>query len=185
MTEQITTNNDAPGDVSVQLSYPHSNIDGRYAQLTVIDRVSGVQIVRATLGPDELMQFMAHSSVHLSGAVLPQRPELIGRRQQITGTNLGRDSVVTPDEVRDEYLAAGWESVQIQRTNFGHRVVARRWITDGEHATTPAAPLADDPAAVEVVENWLANPARPSGPAYASARDLLSRIDAARAAEGK
>lgn len=130
MTEQIVSPDDAPGDVSIQLSYPTSNIDGRYAQLTVIDRVSGVQIVQVTFRPEELVEFMAHTSVKVSGAVLPKRPELIGRRQQITGTSLRRDSVVTPEEVRDEYLAAGWESVQIQRTNSGHRVVARRWVAD-------------------------------------------------------
>lgn len=130
MPEQIVMSDDAPGDVSVQLSYPTSNTDGRRAQLTVIDRMSGVRIVEVTFSPEQLMELMAHTAVVVSGAVLPKRPELIGRRQQITGTTLARDSVATPEEVRDEYLAAGWESVQIHRTNRGARVTARRWVAD-------------------------------------------------------
>ncbi|TDC26877.1 hypothetical protein E1211_29720 [Micromonospora sp. 15K316] len=132
MSEQITTTDAAPGDVSVQFSFPVSNTEGRYAQLAVTDRMSGVQIVRVNLSPEELVEFLAHTSVRLSGAVLPKRPELIGRRQQTTGTSLRHGADHTPEQVRDEYLAAGWESVQIQTTNYGHRVVARRWVTDDQ-----------------------------------------------------
>ncbi len=51
---------------------------------------------------------------------------------------------------------------------------ARKAITGKE-----AQPLAGNPAVTDAVETWLASPRRPSGPVYASAQDLLARIDAA------
>lgn len=49
---------------------------------------------------------------------------------------------------------------------------------------TVALPLTGNPAVLNAVQKWLADPNRPSGPVYDSARDLLARIDAAITGKG-
>ncbi|MFY1686541.1 hypothetical protein [Plantactinospora sp. WMMB782] len=137
MTEQTDTeiraSDAAPGDVLLQLSYPQSS-DGQRARLTITDQMSDVVLASVNLTAEQLMSFMSTTATRVGGAHLPRRPELIGRRQETTKTNVDRNSDRTAEQVRDEYIAAGWESVQIQSTNFGCRVVARRWVADDDMA---------------------------------------------------
>ncbi len=49
----------------------------------------------------------------------------------------------------------------------------------GTVPTTTALPLSDNTAVLDAVQTWLADPHRPNGAVYYSARDLLARIDAA------
>ncbi|MEV2239568.1 hypothetical protein [Micromonospora sp. NPDC049891] len=76
------------------------------------------------------------------------------------------------DEMVDEHISnaggGGWHIEDPDDYN-----------TVGSTPTKVELPLADHPAVVAAVEAWLSNPQRPSGPVYASARDLLARIDAA------
>lgn len=117
-----------PGDVLVQLSFPYSNIDGRYVSLAITDRTSGLPLVEVPMTAEQFMDVMSHTATRVSGATLPARPERIGKRMVVDTTSLGRSPERTPEQVRDAYLADGWDVADVRRTNFGHQVVARRWI---------------------------------------------------------
>jgi hypothetical protein len=130
MNDNITASDATPGDVLIQLSYPQSTLDGQRARIVITDQMSGLPLAAVDLTPEQLMSFMSATGTQVSGAVLPKRPELIGRRRQATSTSLGRNDDRTPEQIRDAYLADGWETADIQPTNYGTRVVARRWVTD-------------------------------------------------------
>lgn len=126
----INTSDAKPGEVLIQISHPHSNVDGRYAQLSIRDSTSGQRLIDVRLTAEQFLDLMSATSVRVQGAQLPTHPERIGKRSQNVTTSLGREAKQTPEQVRDAYLADGWESVRIDKTNFGHRVVAYRWIED-------------------------------------------------------
>ncbi|MEU3452232.1 hypothetical protein ABZ671_01115 [Micromonospora sp. NPDC006766] len=125
-----------PGDVSVQLSYPYNSHTGRRGHLTVTDRMSGLTLVEVDLTAGQVMDLMAHTSVRVSGATLPARPDLIGKRMETDSTTVGHNDERDPEQVRVGYLVAGWDTAQVRRTNSGHQVTARRWVDpaagDGE-----------------------------------------------------
>ena len=95
--------------------------------------MSGTVLIQVDLNPAQYMRILASGVVPVSGARLPARAELIGRRMETTTTNIphARDAA-DAERVRDKYLADGWEQVSIDRTNFGRRVRAYRWVADEE-----------------------------------------------------
>lgn len=136
--DSVFTREYSAGDVSIRLAYPTfmgSDRGKKAAHLEVIDEASGQLIVDMELNPDQLMDLMSGSSTHVSGATLSSKPERLGRRAQTTSTNVfGFDPEVADraQTVKAEYLAAGWEVVDVRQTNFGRRVAARRWLPAGE-----------------------------------------------------
>ncbi|MFY1595528.1 hypothetical protein [Micromonospora sp. WMMD737] len=122
------------GDVSVQLSYPHNSHTGRRGQLTVTDRMSGLVLVDVELTAEQVMDLMAHTPVRVSGATLPVRPDRIGKRMHVDSTAIGHNDPRDPEQVRADYLAAGWDAASVRRTNAGQQVVAYRWAADDASA---------------------------------------------------
>lgn len=139
----INTSDGKRGDVSVRLGFPTGTAGKRRATLEVTCRASNTTILEVDLSPEALMELMGGGDPVLSGARLPVHPERIGRRSQNTSTDithaaLSNDRAVRSGNQFDElakaratqYLAEGWEEVRIDRTNYGRRVVAYRWIDD-------------------------------------------------------
>lgn len=124
----INTSAAAPGEVVLQISHPRSNTDGHSAELTIRDGASGLTIVRVRLNAEQFLDLMASTSVRVEGADLPAHPERIGKLSQNVSTTIRNGDPRTPEQVRDDYLTDGWDAVRIDRTNYGHRVVAYRWI---------------------------------------------------------
>ena len=125
------------GDVLITVTYPQGGGEVRHATLRVEDQMSGITLVQVDLTPEQYMRILASGAVPVSGARLPARPELIGRRMENTATSIRNGAVdtdidVEAQRVRDQYLADGWEQVSIDKTNFGRRVRAYRWVTDEE-----------------------------------------------------
>lgn len=127
------------GDVLITLTYPHGGGDTR-AALRVEDSMSGEMLVEIDLNPEQFLRVMASGATRVHGAQLPRHPERIGSRMQNTSTNIGHsvdDKDAEAERVRAQYLAEGWERVRIDRTNFGRRVVAYRWIADEPESALP------------------------------------------------
>jgi hypothetical protein len=133
--DHINTSDAEIGDVLVTITYPQGGNRGAYATLRIEDRLSGQALVQVDLDPEQFMRAIGSGTVYVSGAQLPAHPERIGRRMQNTSTGIhshadGADAEA--EQVRDAYLADGWEKVSIDRTNFGRRVRAYRWIAAEE-----------------------------------------------------
>lgn len=127
---QIHTSNANPGDISIQVSYPTGMDGDRVVRLEITDRMSGQALVRAALTSAQFTEILSATGTVVSGAVLPVHPERIGKRMQNVSTNIKHGDDREAEAVRDAYLADGWETARIDRTNFGRRVVAYRWISD-------------------------------------------------------
>lgn len=129
-----------PGDVAVRLSFPirtGMGADKRpFANLRITDEVSGQVIVEVELNAEEFTGMVGGVAAHVSGAYITTHPERIGKRSQNHSTDLcyadvtGGDDAVDAEAlaVRTRYLTDGWQSVRVDRTNYGRRVVAYRWI---------------------------------------------------------
>jgi hypothetical protein len=130
MSTEMHTSDANPGDVLIQLSYPSDNHGNRDAELTIRDQMSGQTVIKVRLSANELMDVMSTTGTHVGGATLAVHPERLGKRAQNVSTSLRHGDERTPEQVRDAYLKEGWESVRIDKTNYGHRVVAYRWIED-------------------------------------------------------
>lgn len=131
---EINTSDAQHGDVLVTITYPQGGGSAR-ATLRVEDQMSGETLVQVDMTPDQFMRAVASGTVPVSGARFPARPERVGRRMQNTSTNINshaESAHAEAERVRDAYLADGWEEVSIDRTNFGRRVRAYRWIADEE-----------------------------------------------------
>jgi hypothetical protein len=131
---EINTSDAQHGDVLVTITYPQGGGSAR-ATLRVEDQMSGETLVQVDMTPDQFMRAVASGTVPVSGARFPARPERVGRRMQSTSTNINshaESAHAEAERVRDAYLADGWEEVSIDRTNFGRRVRAYRWIADEE-----------------------------------------------------
>lgn len=126
----IYTSDAKPGDVLIQLTHPRSNTGSNRADLTIRDQMSGQTLIHVSLSAEQFLDLMSSTGTLVSGAHLPVHAERIGKRSQNVSTTLSHGSELTAEQVRDDYLAEGWESVRIDRTNFGKRVVAYRWIND-------------------------------------------------------
>jgi hypothetical protein len=126
----IRTSDAQPGDIMILLTYPRSSSEGKRARLEITDEMSRETLLSVELAPEQLMDMMSSTGVRVSGAQLPHSVERIGKRSQTTSTVIGRRDELSPEQVRDAYLAAGWETVDIRKTNYGHHVVARRWVRD-------------------------------------------------------
>lgn len=127
-TPEIRRSDANPGDVLISLTHGRSNVAENYVRLEVTDQMSGVVLVRATLDAHQFADIMGSVGTVVSGAAIPTSPERIGRRRENTSVSVGRG--VDPEPVRAELEAEGWESIRVDPTNFGHRVVAYRWIAD-------------------------------------------------------
>jgi len=130
---EINTSDAQHGDVLVSITYPQGGSGGARATLRVEDRMSSETLVQVELSAEQFMRIVASGSTYVVGARLPDHPERIGRRMQNTSTDIrshadGADAEA--ERVRDQYLAEGWEGTHIDRTNFGRRVRAYRWIAD-------------------------------------------------------
>lgn len=124
---EIRTTDAAPGDVLIQLSYPHG--DGvQRVDLTLRDQVSGQIVAAVQMTPTEWTAILSTVGTVVSGVRLPIHPERIGRRMRHASVLVPPDR--TAAEVQGDFLAEGWESVTVERTNRGQRVVARRWVAD-------------------------------------------------------
>ncbi|RKR92716.1 hypothetical protein BDK92_7194 [Micromonospora pisi] len=137
---KIYTSDAEPGDVLIQLSYPTSNLDDAgIAELGVTDRMSGQALVRVRMNAEQFLGVMSNTGTVVGGAVVPVHPERIGKRSQHTSTAIARNSDLDPEQVKADYLANGWDTVRISKTNSGQQVSATRWVTDGPEpvATTP------------------------------------------------
>lgn len=142
---KIYTPDTKRGDVQVQLSYPTrtglgvADEDRRIAALTITDRTSGQILVSLELTAAEYLSIMSSTGTTVSGAALPARPERIGRRRQNTSTDIPRgypgDTDARIAEVVAEYQAEGWET-EVRRQNYGHSVIARRWVDDEGNPVT-------------------------------------------------
>lgn len=118
------------GDVLITITYPQS---GGGATLRIEDQMSGTHLIRVDLTPKQYMDMLRSTGVAVSGARLPARPELIGRRMENTHTDIRHSHVdidAAAERERDQYLADGWAQVSIDKTNFGRRVRAYRWVTE-------------------------------------------------------
>lgn len=138
MTENIYTSDAEPGEVLITLTHPHG-AGTRRATLHIVDSRSGERLVEVDLTPEQFMAVMSSSATRVTGAQLPVHPERIGKRSQNVSTNIrshGEDIDAEAEKVRAAYLTDGWETVRIDRTNFGRRVVAYRWIDDDLPAAT-------------------------------------------------
>lgn len=129
-SRDINTSDAAPGDVLISLTHPRSFDGGRRVDLEIRDQMSGQTVIRVSMLPEEFAEVMSSTGTCVGGAAFTPHPERLGRRSQNTSTVVRYDSDRTPEQVRDDYLAAGWEQVRVDRTNYGHRVVAYRWIDD-------------------------------------------------------
>lgn len=129
--EHIHTSDAEPGDVLISLTHPRG--DGvSQVRLSISDQRSGQTLIEVDLTAEEFASIMSSTGTRVSGARLPRHPERLGRRAENTMTTVpnGDDVDGRAEKVKADYLAAGWESVRIDRTNFGRRVVAYRWIDD-------------------------------------------------------
>jgi hypothetical protein len=138
---EIRTSGGKPGDVEVRLSFPTViGVVGAdrhpTARLVVTDEASRMTIVEVEIPAAELMQMIAGGGARVSGAYVTSHGARLGKSQQNTSTDLiteyGVDVDAAAAEQEASYLAAGWEVVRIDRTNFGRRVVAYRWVDAGE-----------------------------------------------------
>lgn len=131
----IHTSPDEVGDVLITITYPQGGGEAR-ATLRVEDQMSSEVLVQVDLDPAQFMRAIGSGAVPVKGARLPAHPERIGRRMQNTSTNVslsgaaGQDLDAEAEKIRQEYLADGWEKVTVDRTNYGRRVRAYRWVAD-------------------------------------------------------
>lgn len=141
MSEKINTSSGERGDIAIRLSFPTRTGMGvdktPFANLVVTDVPSGTVIVEAEIPADQFTAMLGGSQAALTGAFLANAENLarVGKRSQNTSTDIrhadgphGADLDAMASVVKSDYLADGWESVRIDRTNFGRRVVAYRWI---------------------------------------------------------
>lgn len=135
MTERNTyTGRGKRGDVQISLTFPKG---GTRATLRVEDVPSGETLVEVDLDPEQFISIMSNTVTTVTGGFVTSHPERIGQRRQNTSAEVrtvGRsaDLDAEANRQRDEFLAEGWESVRIDKTNYGRRVVAYRWISDEE-----------------------------------------------------
>lgn len=127
---QINTSDADPSDIFIQISYPSTMNGERIVRLEITDRMSRQPLVRVSLTPAQFTDVLSSIGTVVSGADLPPHPERIGKRMQNASTSIKHGDDRNPETVRDAYLAAGWETARIDRTRFGKRVVAYRWISD-------------------------------------------------------
>lgn len=127
-TAQIYTSDATPGDVLISLTHGRSNHDENFVRLEVTEQMSGVVLVRVNLDAKQFTDIMGSVGTIVAADFLPGRPERIGRRRENTSVSLRSDA--DPESARARFEADGWESVRIDRTNFGYRVVAYRWVAE-------------------------------------------------------
>lgn len=132
---EIHTTDGERGDVRVELHFPTgygANYDkAPTAHLTITDTPSRQVLVKLSLSAGQFTQMLGGSAIQTHASVLVPQPDRVGKRSQNTSTDIEglRDSIDAEAEaVKERYLAEGWEVVRIDRTNFGRRVVAYRWI---------------------------------------------------------
>lgn len=130
--EKFYTSDGKAGDVQISLTYPSSNRDGKRASLEITERISGETIAAIELNAEQLMDLMSSTSLSVSDARLPLHPHRLGKVAQNTSTRIERGSSLDPEKVRDDYLSNGWETAEVRKTNYGHNVMARRWIAAEE-----------------------------------------------------
>lgn len=130
----INTSDAQHGDILISLTHPRGgDATGRRITLRVQDERSGETLVDVELNADQFADVIASTVTRVSGARLAVHPERIGRQMQNTSVDirtLGNEADALAEVARDRFLAEGWEQVQVDRTNFGRRVRAYRWIDD-------------------------------------------------------
>lgn len=128
----IYTSDAERGEVLITLTHPRGGGDRRVT-LRVEDSMSGQMLVEVDLTPDQFADIISASATRVTGATLTAHPHRIGRRSQNTSTDIrhyGDALDAEAKRISNAYLADGWEATRIDRTNFGRRVVAYRWIDD-------------------------------------------------------
>jgi hypothetical protein len=130
MNDNIHTTDAKPGEVLASLTHTRGNDGSHTVRLSVQDMVSGQRLVSLELTPEIFAELMSGTSVRVPGAALPSHPHRLGKRMQNTAMSIGHKDGTSPEEVKAAFEAEGWEQVRIDRTNFGHRVVAYRWVED-------------------------------------------------------
>lgn len=141
MSEKINTRSGERGDITVRLSFPTRMGIGAdktpFANLVVTDVPSGTVIVEAEIPADQFTGMLGGSQATLTGAFLASPANLarVGKRSQNTSTDIRHADVSVAADldvmalaVEADYLANGWETVRTDKTNYGRRVVAYRWI---------------------------------------------------------
>lgn len=131
---EIYTSEGNPGDVLIHLTYPSSSTGEATARLSIEDQMSSQVVVRVELNADQLLSLMRSAGTYVSGAQFAARLDLVGKRRQNTSVSVMGQGDGDIDERAAKVasgLAAEWQHVRIDRTNFGRRVVAYRWIEDG------------------------------------------------------
>lgn len=129
---RINTSDAAKGEVLVHLTHLRSH-DGNHVSLVIRDQRSGETVIDINLTPAEFTDILSSTATRISGAFITPNPQHLGKRMQNTSVDIrtfGGDLETRTETARADYLATGWERVRVDRTNFGRRVVAYRWIDD-------------------------------------------------------
>lgn len=132
-----------PGDISVNLTFPsffggsiaerERDSNERAVHIEISDGPSRGRIVDFYLSAAQFTDLMRGGNVRVQGAWLPtgEAAARLGRTQRTATTELHSAAVDNLDDaarrVTVDYLAAGWETVDARKTNYGRLVVARRW----------------------------------------------------------
>jgi hypothetical protein len=132
--DRVYTSESLPGEVLVFLTHPRSNDGTRTIHLKVEEQMSGMTVLEIAMTPEQFADVLASTGTNIPGARLPQHPERLGKRMQTASTALPRTDPRDPEQVVAAYLADGWETASSRATNYGHLVVARRWIADEAEA---------------------------------------------------
>lgn len=135
-TEDRNISKGNPGDVSVQLGFPTSHgtngDEPQRAHLELTDRPSNTVVADLYLTAEQFMGLMSGSTAHATGAFVVRKPGRIGFRAENASVQVPygaeRNGEARAMEIAAEFMATGWETTEVRRTNSGHLVVARRWV---------------------------------------------------------
>lgn len=131
-TNDIHTNDSLPGEVTISLSYPRGGGVPDQARLHVEESISGQCLIGVTLTADQFLSLLSGTVLRVTGATITATPERIGKRMQNISVPIrhgdAADIDADAERAKAMYLADGWHAVRIDRTNFGRRVVAYRWV---------------------------------------------------------
>jgi hypothetical protein len=131
-----------PGTVEVRLAFLQrtgvGTDRGPVVSLAVSDPLSGQTVVEVELTAAQFTGLLGGGQTVVKAECLLHHPERLGRRMQCTSTEIDYADLpvgakraafdARAAEVRNTYRADDWETVEIEHTNYGRRVVAYRWV---------------------------------------------------------
>lgn len=124
--------------LEVKVSHPWTNTpqagvtdeSGQRTEIRVTDERSHMLVLRLSLTPEEFGQLLSGRLVHLRGEAT-ELPERLGLTRKATTVHLGRtytDAEV--EKLTGELKLAGWQSIDLRKTNTGDELVAVRWVDE-------------------------------------------------------